>query len=343
MSRWPGGLIRKTAITPAGPFQDGAAPGVWTIMEAAYWIKQGLWPLAGNLAPQYGLIAGGLTPTSNIIERMNIVSLGNSTDFGDLILAVREASSMSNSTRGVFAGGGPDTNIMCYVTIASAGDAIDFGDLTGTRRQMSQGSVNSTTRGIVAGGYDGSSFFAQIQYITIATTGNATNFGDLTDAPTPHGVWPGALSSSTRGVFAGGDSGSATIDYVTIASTGNATGFGNLLVGRDGLSGCSNSTRGLFAQGYTGSVFSNVIDYVTIATTGNALDFGDCSTGSRGSSSMSGTTRAVINVGDSGFPYASNIMEYVTIATTGNSTDFGDLTVSLGQRTACSASNGGTQ
>jgi hypothetical protein len=291
--------------------------------------------------PQRGLIAGGLSPSSNVIEYIEIPTLSNSTDFGDLTLTVYDASSMSNATRAVFAGGASSNNVMGYVTIASVGNATDFGDLTGNRRQMSQGSVNSTTRGIVAGGWDGSAVSAQIQYITIATTGNATNFGDLTNGST-HGYWPGSFSSSTRGIFGGGG-GDATIDYVTIASTGNATNFGNLTVGRDGLSGCSNATRGLFAQGYDGATFLNTIDYVTIASTGNATDFGDCSTASRGSSSMSNATRAVINAGASSYPYSSNIMEYVTIASTGNTTDFGDLTVSLGERTACSAANGGTQ
>jgi hypothetical protein len=51
MSRYPGGLIRKTPVTPAGPFQNGAAPGMWTLAEASFWTKQGLWPIAGNLAP----------------------------------------------------------------------------------------------------------------------------------------------------------------------------------------------------------------------------------------------------------------------------------------------------
>jgi hypothetical protein len=50
-NRWPGGLIRKTPVTPAGPFQNGAATGVWTLAEASFWTKQGLWPIAGNLAP----------------------------------------------------------------------------------------------------------------------------------------------------------------------------------------------------------------------------------------------------------------------------------------------------
>ena len=45
---WPGSLITKTPVTPAGPYQDGAAPGVWTLSEQAYWNKQGLWPTAGR-------------------------------------------------------------------------------------------------------------------------------------------------------------------------------------------------------------------------------------------------------------------------------------------------------
>ncbi len=48
-NRWPGGLIRKTPVTPAGPLQNGAAPGMWTLAEASYWVKQGLWPTQGNV------------------------------------------------------------------------------------------------------------------------------------------------------------------------------------------------------------------------------------------------------------------------------------------------------
>jgi len=49
MSReWPGGLIRKTPVTPTGPLNSGAAPGVWTLDQMNYWLKQNLWPIAGN-------------------------------------------------------------------------------------------------------------------------------------------------------------------------------------------------------------------------------------------------------------------------------------------------------
>ena len=43
-NQYPGGLITKTPVTPAGPSATGAASGVWTLEQAAYWQKQGLWP-----------------------------------------------------------------------------------------------------------------------------------------------------------------------------------------------------------------------------------------------------------------------------------------------------------
>ena len=46
--RWPGGFIKPIPPTPAGPYQDGAASGVWTMDQMSYWLKQGLWPIAGN-------------------------------------------------------------------------------------------------------------------------------------------------------------------------------------------------------------------------------------------------------------------------------------------------------
>ncbi|NCX94319.1 MAG: hypothetical protein EBX40_06565, partial [Gammaproteobacteria bacterium] len=49
--QWPGGLIRPTPVTPTGPYQDGTAPGVWTLDQMNYWLKQGLWPIAGNVMP----------------------------------------------------------------------------------------------------------------------------------------------------------------------------------------------------------------------------------------------------------------------------------------------------
>ena len=59
---------------------------------------------------------------------------------------------------------------------------------------------------------------------------------------------PEAQTGGTRGLFAGGSTGSEinNIDYVTIASTGNASDFGDLLDARDRMEqGCSDVHGGL--------------------------------------------------------------------------------------------------
>jgi len=46
-TKYPGGIISKTPPVPAGPYETGAASGIWTIDQATNYIKQGLWPTAG--------------------------------------------------------------------------------------------------------------------------------------------------------------------------------------------------------------------------------------------------------------------------------------------------------
>lgn len=43
-TRYPGGILSKTAPVPTGG-ESGTAPGVWTLEQAAYYIKQGQWPI----------------------------------------------------------------------------------------------------------------------------------------------------------------------------------------------------------------------------------------------------------------------------------------------------------
>jgi len=50
--RFPGGIISKTAPVPTGPYENGTAPGVWTLDQQAAFVKQGIWPIAG-LVPNY--------------------------------------------------------------------------------------------------------------------------------------------------------------------------------------------------------------------------------------------------------------------------------------------------
>jgi hypothetical protein len=47
--KYPGGIISKTAPVPTGPYENGTAPGVWTLEQQAEFVKQGIWPIAGNV------------------------------------------------------------------------------------------------------------------------------------------------------------------------------------------------------------------------------------------------------------------------------------------------------
>jgi hypothetical protein len=51
IKKWPGAVVSDTPVEPAGPYQDSAASGVWTLEQQAYWEAQGLWPVPGNTNP----------------------------------------------------------------------------------------------------------------------------------------------------------------------------------------------------------------------------------------------------------------------------------------------------
>jgi len=51
-TRYSGGVITKTPVVPAGPFENGTAPGIWTLDQQLQAQKAGIWPTAG-LQPDY--------------------------------------------------------------------------------------------------------------------------------------------------------------------------------------------------------------------------------------------------------------------------------------------------
>ena len=190
------------------------------------------------------IFGGGWAPSRNEISYVTIASTGGTNDFGDLTQSRANSAAVASSTRGIWASGGLSTpgpgysNIIDYVTISSTGNAVDFGDTITT--SYASGCSNST-RGIISWSSDGSN---SIEFITIASTGNAQDFGDQTVS---NRFISGACSSSTRGIFGGGD-GPATgniIEYITISTTGNAIDFGDLTQSRFRLSACSNGHGGL--------------------------------------------------------------------------------------------------
>ncbi len=293
-----------------------------------------------------GLIMGGTSPSVlGTIQYVEIQSLGNFVDFGELAIQTNMNSGASSATRGLSIGGkDPTTNVIQFVTIATTSNASDFGDLTLDRRYSTSASNN--TRAVIMGGYKSTSpalYSNIIDFVTIATAGDASDFGDITVAR----VNGGAVNSPTRGVMCSGQNPSArdnTIDFVTIASTGNATDFGDVTVARRGAASASSNTRGVIAGGIDQPSAKNTIDFITIASAGNAIDFGD-STGSypyRPTGNICNLTRGVLVAGGPASPFVGNIVEFITIATTGNASDFGDLFQSINDTGgACSDCHGG--
>ena len=225
-----------------------------------------------------GIVAGGSPSHANVIDLFTFASTGNATDTGDLTSSRwLMGGGCSDSTRSIFTGGStfgspnPVVNTLDYITMASGGDAVDFGDQTTGRRM--QASVNSSTRGVWAGGYSPFDGTNLIDFVTISSTGDALDFGDQT-----HANREGAgVCNSTRGVFmGGGTSGNRNIiDFITIATTGNAQDFGDLLAERRSHGCASSPTRGVAGGAYPNT---NGIEFITILTTGNSLDFGDLTT-----------------------------------------------------------------
>ena len=189
-----------------------------------------------------------------------------------------------------------------------------------------------------------------IDFIEISTLGNSMRFGDL-------GNFVGlgaAISSTTRGIFAGGTRPAASpfsggnqnfLEYVTIATTGNGQDFGGVSTLFRYGAGISNSTRGLICGAYQGGGASgtlNTIQYLTIATLGDTLDFGDMTNNSnngvQGMGATSSSTRGITFGG--GTPTTIAEIEFITISTLGNSQTFGNLS---SNRYLCQGVSNGTR
>ena len=347
--------LLKEDITDTGVVFDG----VTTFDSQAYMV-----PPSGKTTERNrgrGLIGQGKNTTSpnnmKAISFIEIQSGGTAFDFGDSTNGSMYAmTAVSSSTRAVFAGGHtsqaspyPVTNLLEFVTIANTSNCTDFGDLAVAAANKT--GASNQTRGLIAGGYSPST--RQIDKIEIATLGNATDYGDLTDQGFYGLNQGGMVSSSTRGVYAGGSGNSSpvavnTITFSLFSTSGNSTDFGDLTHTNGYFNvGNSNGVRGVFMGGAdidSPYAVTDQIDFITIATAGNATDFGSLSTGRYAAMGASNSTRGVIAGGrispTPSLP-ATNLMEFINIASTGNGLAFGELIEPERSGAGCSDSHGG--
>ena len=156
-------------------------------------------------------MSGHSSPNQGVIDFLNIASKGNTVRFGNITFAgvgygsAKMNRGLSNSIRGLFAGGYqpnspyPVVSFIDYVTIASEGNATNFGDMTSVRyNNMTTG---SQTRGILAGGQGQQPSFTRektIDSVEYATTGTAAHFGELSVA-----AGSGSANSDSHGGLGG--------------------------------------------------------------------------------------------------------------------------------------------
>ena len=195
----------------------------------------------------YSPAGGGASNRTNTIQYVEIATLGNAKDFGDLTSTNVSAAAGASPTRCIFSGGYTSPFQYEVITTASTGNATRFGDMLVPMARHA--GCSNSIRGVFGGGRAVNPYgvvTAELEYITIASEGNATFFGDLTEKRN----MLAAASNQTRGLFAGGyfhpsNSGSNRIDFITFSSTGNAIDFGDCIEEKRGVSGLSDSHGGL--------------------------------------------------------------------------------------------------
>ena len=172
-------------------------------------------------------------PTTNAIDYVEINTLGNALDFGDMTVPRYVFGCCSSATRGILPGGSgdnpyPQNRTIDVVTMASVGNAVEFGDMM-QRRWGSAASSNSI-RAIIAAGRNNSASntINTIESLTIASNGSSVDFGSLA---IPRDRFT-SCATQTRSVFIGGQNNPAgtvtnSIEFITIATGGEAQDFGD--------------------------------------------------------------------------------------------------------------------
>ena len=208
--------------------------------------------LAGTFSSSTrGIVAEGITPSNtNIIDYVEISTLGDALDFGDSIAIGGLNAGCSSPVKGIFNGGRTESGTWVSrveeVTIASKGNSVKFGDLTVD--PGSNAAFSNSVRGFFAGGHTNPNYDsidpAPVDSISLLSGGNAVRFGDLSAKRTS----TTGTASQTRGFVLGGyydGSISNVIEFMTLATTGTIADFGDLVNKLESGGSLSDSHGGL--------------------------------------------------------------------------------------------------
>ena len=207
--------------------------------------------MGGNRMPNSSPFDDG-NDGNNTICTIEIATIGNAIDFGDLSARRGYPGACGDPVRMVIFGGynnavGSPLGLKTSDTViyASHGNGVDFGEAS---HGGSNKAGSNSTRGIWCGTSGGSNTYTNIMYtISIQSLGNSVDFGDRTVYSSGS-----AMSSQTRMVMSGGRSTAASpyattnvMDFVEFASSGNAQDFGDLSFDQSSAGGTSDCHGGL--------------------------------------------------------------------------------------------------
>ena len=196
-----------------------------------------------------GVWAGGynntLSPSTsvNTMDYVQIGTLGNALDFGDMRQKQYNHTAASSPTRGfIFSGSLGDGNEIQMSNIASTGETMTEVGVTATDTGSMMACANSV-RAVIFGG--GNPVTDLIQRFGMSSLGNAVEFGNLSAIR----MLGAAVADGTRAVSVSGRTPTTVniIEFVQIATGGSAEDFGDMTdgLGRQKFMACSDSHGGL--------------------------------------------------------------------------------------------------
>ena len=171
-TRYPGGIITKTPVVPAGPYENGTAPGIWTLDQQLQATKAGIWPTAGNIDPSQFIenIFSTYLYTGNGTTAQTITNGIDLSGKGGLVWTKRRQSS-NNALIDTVRGG--SNFLASNLTNASYTGSTYINPFTSTGYQISfaDGDINAS-----GGTYCSWTFREQPKFFDIVTyTGTGSN------------------------------------------------------------------------------------------------------------------------------------------------------------------------
>lgn len=174
------------------------------------------------------IYTGSLTTN---IDYFSMSSYSSSANFGVLTsvpTTMYYTTAVSSPTIILFASTG-ESGDWQYVTTATGGTSNVWGPSLGVFQ--ASGSAGSSTRGIFAGYYSGTTTYNSMFYVTFSSLGGYTSFGALNTTRR----YVAGISNSTRAIWGAGQTGSSStstatnnLSHTTIASAGGSTSFSTL-------------------------------------------------------------------------------------------------------------------